>query len=234
MRYYLIFSLLMILTLDLLAQDTINRMDNRNRKQGFWKKTDKNGKKIYEGQFRDDIPYGEFRYYYPEGKLKAISKFYDNGIQSFTITYFNNGFKMAEGRFINEKRDSLWKFYSEYDGKLVAEEMYLDGKKNGLSRTFYAGEGVAEILTWEEDSREGNWEQYFSDGKLKIKGTYKKNENEGEVTAYYPSGKVLYSGYYHNGFRIGTWTYYDVKGNIEKREYYKDGMMVKEEAVGIK
>lgn len=228
MRYFLIFSLVIIFTLTLPGQDTINKMDSLNLKQGFWRKMDINGKKSYEGQFRDNIPYGVFRYYYPTGQVKAISNFYDSGKQSVTITYFNNGFKMAEGHFINEKRDSLWKFYSEYDGKLVAEEIYLDGKKNGISKTFYADAELAEILTWKNGSREGNWEQYFSDGKLKLKGFYKNDENEGEVTSYYPSGKVLYSGYYHNGLRIGTWIYYDNKGIIEKKEIYKNGMMVKE------
>ena len=101
-----------------------------------------------------------------------------------------------------------------------------------ISKTFYVGEGVAEIMTWNNGLRKGNWEQYFSDGKLKLRGNYDNDENEGEITAYYPSGKMLYSGNYHDGLRIGTWIYYDDKGNVEKKEIYKNGVIVKEEETG--
>ena len=86
----------------------MNRKDAAGRKQGYWRKTDKSGMTLYEGNFRNDVPYGEFRYYYPTGQLKAVSQISDSGTRSLTVAYFINGKKMAEGLFINEKRDSLW------------------------------------------------------------------------------------------------------------------------------
>ena len=43
--------------------------DENGKKQGKWMKR-KDGVKFYAGQFKDDIPVGEFKYYYPNGKLK--------------------------------------------------------------------------------------------------------------------------------------------------------------------
>ena len=128
------------------SQDTINITDASGKKQGFWRKMDKEGKKIYEGHFRDDRPVGEFKYFYPEGNLKAISIILEDGNRTRTTTYFKNGRKMAEGEYVNEKKEGLWRFFSEYDGVLVSEENYLNGKKDGISKTFYGGDGIAEIL----------------------------------------------------------------------------------------
>ena len=47
-----------------------NKTDAQGRKQGPWRKYQPGDKiLIYTGQFKDDIPVGEFRYYYPSGKV---------------------------------------------------------------------------------------------------------------------------------------------------------------------
>ena len=60
----------------LYGQDTanINKTDASGRKQGVWKKYEK-GKLVYEGQFKDNVPYGTFRYYHTNGKLKSTTDF---------------------------------------------------------------------------------------------------------------------------------------------------------------
>ena len=137
MKPALLFCLIFFTSLAIFGQDTINKTDAGGKKQGFWIKKDKDGKKIYEGQFNNDIPYGTFKYYYPDGALKAVSVLSDNGRCSRTTTFFKNGRKMAEGKYIDEKRDSTWKFYTEFDNIMVSEEFYKDGKKDGISKTFY-------------------------------------------------------------------------------------------------
>jgi antitoxin component YwqK of YwqJK toxin-antitoxin module len=223
------FLLLFFLPSVLPAQDTLNRTDRDGKKQGFWQKTDSAGKKIYEGQFRDGIPYGEFRYYYPNGKVKAVSVISGNGKNARTVTFFPGGRKMAEGIYREEKRDSTWRFYSEYDGSLLSEENYKEGKKDGISRTYYGGDGIAELTGWKDGMQEGPWEQYYSDGKLKLKGNYREGLRDGPVTTYFTSGKLLMEGQYVAGNADGTWTYYDETGIPEKREHYQSGSLIRTE-----
>jgi antitoxin component YwqK of YwqJK toxin-antitoxin module len=132
MKPSLLFCLIFFTSIAVFGQDTINKTDVQGKKQGYWIKKDKEGKKIYEGHFIHDRPIGEFRYYYPDGELKAVSLLSDNGKRSRTTTCFKNGKKMAEGLYVNEIRDSTWKFYSEFDNSLVSEEFYKDGKKEGF------------------------------------------------------------------------------------------------------
>lgn len=78
-----------------------NEVDNDGLRQGHWIVFDGNGDLKFEGNFKNDIPYGEFKYYYPSGKIKAVSNIYNNGKESKTKTYHKNGRIMAVGKYLN-------------------------------------------------------------------------------------------------------------------------------------
>lgn len=229
MKPFLLFCVIFITSVALFGQDTINNVDAGGKKQGYWIKKDQEGKKIYEGQFIHDIPYGTFKYFYTEGELKAISLLSDGGKRSWTTTYFKNGKKMAEGLYISEKKDSTWKFYSEFDDIVVSEDFYKDGKKEGISKTFYPDGLVAERSMWKNGIRSGVWEQYYTDGKLKLQCAYVNDKKNGPLKTYHISGRIWLTGQYINGDADGTWTYITEKGEIEKKEYFDKGRLVRTE-----
>ncbi|MFH1296022.1 MAG: toxin-antitoxin system YwqK family antitoxin [Bacteroidota bacterium] len=211
------------------SQDTINQVDTHGRKQGFWRKYDEKGFRIYEGQFRNDVPYGKFTYYYQNGKVRTTSQISENGQIALTSSWFPNGKLMAKGKYINQQRDSLWQFFSEYDGVLVSEEFYVDGKKHGAEKIFYPRKGVAEIIPWKEGVKDGKWEQFYDDGALKLMGSFKNDEKDGSLRTFFVTGKLMVSGFYTNGHQDSTWIYYDDKGKVALKEYYDDGILVRSE-----
>ena len=213
----------------LYAQDTPNQVDSLGKKQGFWRKTDKDNLKVYEGQFEDDIPYGKFTYFYQNGKVRTVSMISDEGSIARTTSWFPNGKLMAKGMYLNQQRDSIWQFFSEYDGNLVSEEFYEGGKKHGAEKIFYPGKSLAEIITWNAGVKYGKWEQYYDDGAPKLTGSYKNNEKDGILRTFFVTGKLLVSGFYTNGHQDSTWIYYDDKGKVTLKEFYDDGILVKRE-----
>jgi antitoxin component YwqK of YwqJK toxin-antitoxin module len=227
MNRLLIFIFTVTITLSVSAQDTVNRKDASGRRQGYWTKVDSSGRTIYTGHFNDNVPAGTFTYYYPGGKVKAVSVFSQDGKTTRTTTYFLSGKKNAEGTFINEKREGLWRFFSEYDETLVSEEQYRAGKRDGVARTFFHGKGVAELITWKNDVREGLWEQYFDDGIVKLRCAYKNDLKEGAITVFYPTGQKLNTGQYLKGLPEGTWITYGLDGKIEATDIYAQGVLVK-------
>jgi Uncharacterized protein conserved in bacteria len=227
MNRLFLFIFLSVISLDNYSQDTVNQTDASGKKQGFWRKLNSKGEKVYEGRFKADIPIGEFRYYYPDGKVKALSVISDNGKYSKTISYFQNGKKMAEGNYRDEKKDSLWKFYTDVDGTLISEEYYKEGKKEGVSKNYFPGKGVSEVVNWKNGLREGKWLEFYTDGNIKINGQYKNDEKEGTFRAFYESGQIMSVGLYVNGHAQGTWTYFNEKGKLERMETYKEGFLVK-------
>jgi antitoxin component YwqK of YwqJK toxin-antitoxin module len=214
------------------AQDTLNRLDGKGRKQGYWRKSDSLGHKIYEGRFRDGIPEGEFRYFYPNGKLKTVSLVSQQGSKAQTTSWYSNGKLMATGCYLQEKKDSIWKFYNETDGTLVSEEHYTAGIRNGKSVTYFQDGLAAEVITWKNGVRNGPWEQHYSDGKIKVKSAYLNNEKNGSFVTYYASGQVMMSGAYASGRMDGTWTYYNNKGAVTKTEQYSSGVLLMKKETG--
>jgi antitoxin component YwqK of YwqJK toxin-antitoxin module len=210
----------------LFGQDTVNIKDSKGQRQGYWKKLDTAGKMIYEGRFRDGIPSGEFHYYYSNGKTKTISRFSKDGKLARTVSYFPNGKKMAAGNYLDEKKDSVWQFFSESNGTIVSMDTYQGGLINGESKVFYPEGGLSELHVYKIGVKDGLWEQYYMDGKLKLRGAYRAGEKEGQFKAVYASGMPMISGQYLLGHQDGTWTYFDEKGAITKKEVYDRGMLV--------
>ncbi|MCX6248812.1 MAG: hypothetical protein NTW10_13890 [Bacteroidetes bacterium] len=227
MKQFLFFILLALISFSGFSQEPLNKKDATGRKQGHWIKMDTAGRKIYEGQFKNDIPQGTFKYYFPGGSVKAVSVFSEDGKTTNTTTYFPNGKKNAEGKYVNEKRVGLWRFFSEFDASLVSEENYLDGKKNGIAKTYFSGKTIVEEMTWKEGKREGPWNQYFDDGKVKLQGTYKNDMKEGSLTVYYPNGQKFNTGQYLNGYPDGRWMEWDLDGKLVSTDIYDHGVLIK-------
>ena len=206
-----------------------NEVDAQGRKQGLWKGFDGNGNLKYEGNFKDGKPIGEFRYYYPEGGIQAVTMNYDNGRVVYAKTYFKNSKLMAMGKYVDQMKDSTWHYYSEANGSLAAEEIYINTSKEGIWKTFYPSGAVVEEITYKNDQKNGPWVQYFTDGSVKSKGTYIDDELEGLFTVHYLNGKVEVSGTYKHSMKDGIWMYFTDIEEAERKEVYKNGKLVSEE-----
>ena len=225
MRILASLLLLVMVVLPGRAQDTVNRTDASGKKQGFWRKSDSLGRKTYEGRFRDGIPFGEFRYYYPDGKLKTRSVVSSQGRRATTVSFFPNGKKMAEGKYLDEKKDSTWRFYSEFDEVLVSEDDYRRGKLDGRSRIYYPDGVLSEEIHYREGVKDGPWEQHYTDGKIKLRGAYSQGQKAGSFRLFHLDGRPMLTGQYRDGHQDGIWTYFDEKGAIIKKEFYVLGRL---------
>lgn len=206
----------------------LNQLDDKGRKQGYWKKYDENGMILYEGAFESDVPVGEFKYYYPDGITRAITVFSDDGQKAATTTYHYTGKVMSEGFYVSQIKDSLWKYY-DINGIFLKEEFYRNNQKNGVWRTYYQDGQIAEEIHWKDDLKNGPWIQYYYDGAKKLEGSYLNDEKQGNITYYYPSGRTRITGEYENSYRKGTWYYMNDSSKVIKIEHYEDGKLVKEE-----
>jgi antitoxin component YwqK of YwqJK toxin-antitoxin module len=232
-KYFLIYFLASLISLGISAQvtksDTVNNVDAAGKKQGYWKKIVNDTLK-YEGHFKDDKPIGTFTYYFPSGKVKAVSKFSADSKFCSTIMYFESGKHEAEGFYTNAKKDSVWKYYSDND-TLISEEHYKNCVKNGKWKFYYKDGGINEEVTWVNGVREGPWKMYYSDGKVKSECKISKGKIEGLFKYYYTDGKVYMSGIYIGGLKDGVWMVFNEKGIGDKKETYKNGYLMKKETL---
>ena len=238
MKNFLISIVLCAFTLTSIAQqakDTLNKTDKEGRKQGYWKKKDDKGVLKYEGRFVNDQPTDTFKYYYPEGTIKAISLYSANGKKTHTLTYYPNGNKMSIGNYINQKKDSLWKYYNEM-GNMVKDEFYNTALAHGEWHTYKPDGSLIDKTTWKYGLKDGPWEQNFSSAFSSgtVKATYKKGKLEGLFQIFNSDGKVRTSGSYKDDLRSGLWMNYRMDNGLPcKKMYYTKDRLVKQEALVI-
>lgn len=209
----------------------INKSDNEGRKQGLWKVYDELGGLKYTGEYVDGKPVGTFTYYYPGGAVKALVVHDPDGLTIRVRNFHTNGKLMAEGKYLNQKKDSTWLYYSEEDGTLSAEELYSHTLREGVWKTFYPEGQVAEEMIYRNDIKEGPWTRYFTDGKVKMKATYINDKLEGQYIIYNLDGMVQVSGFYKNSEKDGTWVFFLDSGEMDKKEVYENGKLISQEII---
>ena len=211
--------------------DTLNRVDKFGKKYGSWEKYDK-GTLLWKGRFYNGEPVGEFVYYHKNKQIERKLYYYPNSPKVSCVSYYTNGVKSSEGIFINKEKDGNWLYYN-VNGKLVAEENYEKGKKQGKFKLFSGQDGVLlEEETWNNNLKDGVFNAYYLNGSLRMKMHYVKGKMHGDFENYYADGAIWNKGQYKNDFRNGTWTNYNSEGKAARVERIEMGI-VKQTLVGV-
>ena len=218
-KSHIFLGLLLVATIGVSAQNTI---DKQGRKQGHWLKTDKNGAKIFEGNFKDGMETGTFEYFYPNGAIRMRNVFIEDGKLCYHEAYDESGHRLATGYYNQHNRDSVWHFYNE-DGKLIKRAAYNMGIKEGTHIVFTSTGDTAEVVNWKDNRRDGRWWKRIGT-KSYITATYKKGNIEGRLCEYDENGHLAREGYYKGGNRDGSYKYYENQ-ELVVDEMWQDGRL---------
>ena len=209
-----------ILLFCFLAIQGQNLVDEEGRKTGHWRVEYPSGKTLYEADFEEGQPVGEMVRYYERGAVKARMVFEPGAERTHVRLFYENGKPSAEGLYIDQAKDSVWTYFSEYDGSVRIRESYRDGKLDGISRSYYPGGKVSEEVEWKQGVKEGSWKQYYENGVTRLSGKYKNNLLNGDYEVYFTNSTIKIRGTYSDSKSQGTWHYYDDAGNeIYSLEY---------------
>lgn len=218
MKFQFLFSLVLLS----FACQAQNSIDSQGRRQGHWIKTDKDGSKIYEGNFVDGHETGVFQYYYPNGTLRMRNTFSNDGKQCSHEAYDEAGKLVATGSFVQHNRNGEWKFYTEA-GKLIKIANYRMGTKEGIHVIFTQDGDTAEVCSWKDNHRDGRWWKRIG-RKGHIEGTFRKGGLDGRVAEYDEQGAIVSEGNYANGNKHGSYRYYE-GGRMTVDETWERGIL---------
>lgn len=203
--------------------DPVNQTDNNGKKTGYWIRKEGNIK-IYEGFFKDDHPVGEFKRYNRDNTLISVLFFSDDGRSAEATFYHPNGLLASKGKYINQRKEGLWKFYSaQQKDYLICEEEYSGNMKNGPSVKYFPGEIIAEKVNYLNDSKQGEWIQYYPNGVVGLKSNYVNGRLNGKFEVWFDNGKIEVSGYYKNDKREDHWIIYREDGTKKYELDYVGG-----------
>ena len=172
----LLTAALLLTSVSAIAQ---NKVDKQGRRQGHWIRIDKDGTKIYEGDFLDGKETGTFTYYYADGTVRMRNIYTVPGERCDHEAYDEKGHLLARGHYDRRNRDGQWQFFAE-DGRLVKEASYRMGIKDGLHVIYTHTGDTAEVTHWVNNHRHGRWWKRIGKQGY-ITGTYVNGGLEGRL-----------------------------------------------------
>lgn len=228
MKHHVLIAALLSLVIFVNGQennDTLNKVDSKGLKHGYWKKEVKDTLK-YEGRFNHGVPTGLFLYYYyPEKTIKTRMEYSSNGTIAKSTSYFPNTEKLAEGTYINKQKEGLWLFYDGY-GHVISKDYFKNGQKHGICKSYYQDGKILEYAEYSNGKKNGKWIVYFKDSVPRYSVQAVNDVLEGKAIYYHPNGLTYEVGEYKKGLRDGEWKMYDTEGKPILNAIYSEGRFV--------
>ncbi len=203
------------------SREKINRIDKEGRKQRLWKFFHDNGLVRIEGRFKNDLKHGYFKEYDKHGKLLSTAKYIDGEAQENVVElsklevrtdYYPDGSVKIVQSYKDDIPEGVRREYAP-DGTIETSYIFKKGK--------IVGEGIVK----EDGKKDGSWEEFYSDGRLKAQGIYNNETKVGEWKYFYKNGNLEQTGQYDDeGKLIGDWKWYYPSGNILREESFIDGL----------
>ncbi len=205
----------------------MNHTDSDGLRQGKWQRNYPNGRLMYEGFFKDNRPSGEWVRYHETGQVKAKISYSENSDSAYALLFDVHQKKIAEGFYLNEKREGRWIFY--VNNRKVSEEEYSEGIKHGISQTFYDSGEVLDETEWRNGKQEGSYRAFFKNGKPYMQCKYSNGKRNGLCLSYFSNGRVEMEAGYKDNLRHGAWKYSDENGNYLYTLQYAEGQLLNPE-----
>ena len=153
-------------------------------------------KLIFEGEYLNWMKNGKGKEYYFDGKTK------------FEGIYLND--KKWEGKGYDKNNNIVYelkkgkgfiKEYNDFNGELIFEGEYLNGKRNGKGKEYeYNGNLIFEG-EYLNGKRNGKGKEYNFFGELEFEGEYLNRKRHGKGKEYY-NGELIFEGEYLYGYRL--------------------------------
>ena len=114
-------------------------------------------------------------------------------------------------------KQGMWITFDSSKTNKVEEGTYLNNQKNGTWNSFYPNGKVKNSITYDRGMPKGKASFYFEDGKLWEEGTWDIDHWSGSYKFYHKNGKLAYDWNYNTqGRRTGTQKYYHENASVKK------------------
>jgi len=203
----------------------INQKDSNGKKTGLWKTKYENDSIKSVGYYKAGKAVGLWSYYYDTGELMAYMEHLTDGITINFKLFDPSGPRIAEGLYVNNKKDGPWMYYG-VDSSKVFDEVYSNGVKTGEERVYYPKTGALYQATqYKNGKKNGYWKQFYSNGILKTDAHFVNDTLQGKTIYFHESGKKQMEGVYVNALRHGEFYIYDESGKLIDTLHYKNGVL---------
>jgi antitoxin component YwqK of YwqJK toxin-antitoxin module len=170
---------------------------------------------------------GVVNVYYENGKKYLVSN-YINGLQNgVQLSFFENGRISSTYNYIRGKKEGVVKTYDSL-GNPIFYEFYKNDKLDGL-RKFYQNGRLLNQTNYKADKKNGLeifYSMYGNSGRITRISYFKDGMADGEFKQFYENGKLEKSGFYINNNIHGQWMFYNTYGRLTESQIWNNGQKI--------
>lgn len=162
------------------------------------------------------------------GQNDTLNRTDANGLkQGYWIIYYPNNPNQikTEGKYVDGKKQGVWKTFFP-SGQLKQEITYVDNRPNGYVRIYYENGNLSEEGIWKGNKWVGKYKFYHKNGKVAYDWNYNNTgKRTGEQKYYYENGNKMIEGTWENGKENGTVKEYNEKGELIVEKTFNNGKL---------
>lgn len=220
---YILFLFLTFILTNVSAQ-SINQLDGKGERHGFWKKNfEETDQPKYEGTFEHGKEIGTFKFYKlvdGKSKLSATREFFVNSDKIQVKFFSSKGKLISEGMMRDKIFIGKWVYYQNKSKGILMTENYNDqGVLEGEKLVYYENGQVAEKAYYLNGQIDGISTWYSPNGKLLKEFNYTNGQLHGMAKYYDKDGRLLAEGTYKNDKKHGIWKYYANGALTEEKDF---------------
>ncbi len=134
---------------------------------------------MMQGEIRNGQPFGLWKTFYPDGNIKTLQAFDQDGKLNGIVQIF----------YDNKANSKLTEFYIK------------DDKINGVLLQYYPSGQIKAKIEYKNGQKHGHITIYYPDGKIKVQGKYKNGQKHGRWIFYDKAGNKISEEKWKNGQR---------------------------------
>ena len=213
-----------------------------------------NGNRKTEGQYKDGLPVGDWKFWDRDGTEYngSVSRYVFHEIQNGeTLEKIANNFevdvdqlyelnedidkdtgdKIKAGQVIGVKTadDADGQFLFWYDKqriKIKSHKVFINGRRNSKWTFWNENGNIVRTGSYAAGKKDGSYAYYFNDGSKKEEGAWKNDQRDGLWAKYSNNGNTQKEGTYSNGKKDGVWTTWNDKGLIASKYLYENNKVI--------
>ncbi len=180
--------------------------------QGDFKYYFKNGNLSEQGRVEHGKFDGPRIFYFENAKVSKIQRFQNGNLQGLWEEFFENGQIQNRRSFDKGKLHGTEESFND-QGKLTRRACYIEGSSTEDFSLFEKEPKKEEVI-----------ETFFDSGQLAQRISYQLGRRNGAYELFYSNGKLRESGYYKNELSTGIRSYFNVEGMLLETISYLDGV----------
>ena len=169
------------------------------KRQGLWSEWNQDGRKIAEGNYRDNVKQGLWTFWIQKTCWKTTGQMVEGKRQGLWTEWSQDGSKTAEGPYLNNQKEGLWTYNNLHGVEELRQTVQMvAGERQGLETKLWNGRKIEEGH-YEDTEREGLWTTWNQEGQKSEARHYFKGVLDGPVAKWHKNGQKASEGHYKNG-----------------------------------